>query len=183
MTKYNLILELTRVINNLLEVGVTGCNVHEARKQMDCCFDQFEEHETTVITEMEAILDKVAANIANLPKELTEYFQTIEDFQNINEIILEALPPQYAHYGIEIVQLMASVFDTVNELLENGITPCMAHEAHNKIDDLFYEFQRLEEEISEAQEDDFHESLSHFFPNLADDIAELTIFPVNRKRV
>ena len=179
MTKYNLILELTGVINNLLEVGVTGDDVHEARKQIDTCFNQFEEHEAAEITELGAILDKVAANMAKIPDELREYFQTIEDFKNINEIVLQALPPRYAHHGIEMVQLMASLFDTVNQLLDNGVTPCMAHDAHNKIDCLFHRFETILGEFAEVEAARFKDSsISHFFPNLADDMAKLTLFPV-----
>ena len=163
MTKYNLVLD----INNC----VAPCNVHE----LDDCFDQFEESDITGITELGAILDKVATNMAKIPNELRSYFQTIEGFQNINEIILEDLPSRYTHHGIEMVQLMASLFDTVNQLLDTDLTPCVVHEAHGRIDHLFH----LIGELADVETVDFeNSSLNHFFPNLADDMTKITLFPL-----
>ena len=168
MTKYNLILELTNIINNLLEEGVTGEDAQIARKQINDCFDRFEENEATEIAELGAILDNIASRISNLPKELQEYFQAIDNFQNLNEIFLGDLPAEYAHHRIEAVQAMSGVFDTFNTLLDTGINPCTAHDARIKIDNLFCELGQM----AQTQADD---PLSNFFPNLADDLAELTI--------
>ena len=167
MTKYNLVLD----INNC----VAPCNVHE----LDDCFDQFEESDITGITELGAILDKVATNMAKIPNELRSHFQTIQGFQNINEIMLENLPPRYAYHGIEMVQLMASLFEIVNQLLDTDLIPCVIHEAHSKIDHLFHALQRLIEEVTGVETVDFeNSSLNHFFPNLADDMTKITLFPL-----
>jgi hypothetical protein len=43
------------------------------------------------------------------------------------------------------------LFDTINELLDNGVTSCTTHEAHTKIDDLFHEFQQILAEVIEVE--------------------------------
>ena len=48
MTKFQLISELTSIINALLLSDVTGCNINDIRGLLKCLFDEFEEHEGTV---------------------------------------------------------------------------------------------------------------------------------------
>ena len=45
MTKLELTTELLNIVDNLLEAGITACNVHEARIQLDYLFNDFEEDE------------------------------------------------------------------------------------------------------------------------------------------
>ena len=45
MTKLELTTELFNIVDNLLEAGITSCNIHEARTQLDYLFDDFEESE------------------------------------------------------------------------------------------------------------------------------------------
>jgi len=47
MTNFKFISDLLNIINALLQEGVTGCSVHEARGYLDELFDSFEEHEGT----------------------------------------------------------------------------------------------------------------------------------------
>ena len=47
MTKFQLISELTSIINALLLSDVTGCNINDIRTLLKCLFDEFEEHEGT----------------------------------------------------------------------------------------------------------------------------------------
>lgn len=45
MTNLHFTAEFIAILNDLLEVGITCCNVHEARLQLDYLFDSFEECE------------------------------------------------------------------------------------------------------------------------------------------
>ena len=45
MTKLELTTELLNIVEGLLEAGITACNIHEARIQLDYLFDDFEEDE------------------------------------------------------------------------------------------------------------------------------------------
>jgi len=45
MTNLEMVTELTEIINNLLASGITSCNIHETRTQLDYLFDEFEETE------------------------------------------------------------------------------------------------------------------------------------------
>ena len=45
MTKLAFTTGLFNIINDLLEVGITSCNIHEARTQLDYLFDDFEEQD------------------------------------------------------------------------------------------------------------------------------------------
>jgi hypothetical protein len=107
--------------------------------------------------------------------EVKQYFRMIETFQAENEIFLQDLPQPFEKHTIEQVQLMVGFFDILNDLLQAGITACTAYEARIKIDSLFRDFEQEHEEV---ETDDIEDnSLSHFFPNLADDISKLTLFP------
>jgi len=45
MTNFKFISDLLNIINALLQEGITGCSVHEARGYLAELFDSFEEHE------------------------------------------------------------------------------------------------------------------------------------------
>lgn len=67
MTKFQFLSDLLNIINELLEAGIDGCNVHETRCHLNNLFDKFEEHEGTTwqpdkeekkpINEMDFILE------------------------------------------------------------------------------------------------------------------------------
>ena len=43
MTNTHFTTQLFTILDNLLETGITSCNVHQARLQLDYLFDTFEE--------------------------------------------------------------------------------------------------------------------------------------------
>lgn len=45
MTRLEFITQFTTITNDLLQAGITGCNIHETRQQLDWLFDKFEEYE------------------------------------------------------------------------------------------------------------------------------------------
>ena len=59
MTNLEMVTELTEIINNLLASGITSCNIHETRTQLDYLFDEFEEVDSAENTENEADEDIV----------------------------------------------------------------------------------------------------------------------------
>jgi len=45
MTNLEFTTQMMDIINELLEVGITSCNIHDARTKLDYLFDDFEEQD------------------------------------------------------------------------------------------------------------------------------------------
>jgi len=164
MTQFNLFLELTGIINDLLEVGMTSYSVYDARMKIDRLFSEFCETEGVKLSELEKILVDTDIKELSMPPELKLYFQMIANFQTENEINTSALPQQFGDNTIEQVQLMVGFLDIVNNLLESGVTSLNLYDAHIKIDDLFKAF----EEQEEAEEDRLRAELNNMPSDLED---------------
>ena len=153
MTQLNLILELTDMFKELLEATKTGYNVRHAHNMMDLAFDRFEEMDGVDVSEMGTILDEIAIKIMDMPSELKDYFRYIENCQDENEIYPHDLPR--FDNSIEFTQLATGFFAIINDLLQAGVTPCIAHEARLFLDDLFKSFEdELEAKEQEALVED-----------------------------
>ena len=183
MTRLNLFLNLMDIIHNLLQNGVTCCNVEEARTSMDNVWDKFEEDEGVPISDRQRSFEDTFFNVMYLPEEIKQYCYTIEGFHTGNEIYLEALPIQCGD-NVEQFQLIVGLFKILNELLAKGINGCNNHEARTQIDDLFNCFIEVDDIIKAElfrklldEEEDTTDSLSHFFPDLQSGLDRLTLFP------
>lgn len=169
MTKLILFTELLEVGTQLLEAGITGANVYEARKQLDYIFEKFEENEDFSTCEITTVLDEIAITALSIPKELKDYFRIIERFQTENEICLLELPHQHT---MEQAQLMAGFFTILEDLLSTRMTPCDANETHIRLYEMFKAF---EDEAEERETVEVDETLCHFFPNLETMLDGITI--------
>lgn len=155
MTKLILFIELLEIGTELLEAGITGDNVYDARKQLDGIFEKFEEHADFSPCEMTPVLNEIAIKALSIPRELKNYFHIIEHFQAENEIYPH-------HHTIEQTQLMMSFFTILEDLLSTRMTPCDAHQAHIRLYKLFKAF---EDEAEEKETAEVEETLYHFFPD------------------
>lgn len=88
MTKIKLVLELLDTLNDLLGVGVTSCNVHEARKYVDHIFDQLEVDQDTDENRLSKFLDDIDIKEKQMPKELKEYFYTMDSLYKAGYLVL-----------------------------------------------------------------------------------------------
>ena len=143
MTKLNLFLDLMGIIHNLLEVGVTSCAAYEALMQINSVFDDFEENDGVTLPNSHKIFEDVFFTTSHMPEELQQYFHTLENFHARNKILLKTLPPQVE--TTEQVELMAGLFNTLNELLEAGVSSCNNYQARMKINDLFLYFLEVDD--------------------------------------
>ena len=143
MRNLNLFLDLMGIIHNLQEVGVTGCAAYEALMQINSVFDDFEENDGVASPDSHKIFEDVFFTACHMPEELQQYFHTLENFHTRKTPYLNALSPRVD--TTEQVELMAGVFDTLNELLEAGINACNNHQARMKINDLFFYFLEVDD--------------------------------------
>jgi len=70
------------------------------------------------------------------------------------------------------LQFTTGLLNIINELLEAGISSCNIHEARERLDYLFDEFEEMD-----GVEIDEPITLDNFFPDLQDGLNSLTIFP------
>jgi len=171
MTQLTLFMELLDVIKEVLETGATSTNIYYARLQLDTAFNKFEENDGLELSALGTILDKIAIDLLGMTPELKAYFKLIENAQAENEIYPHDLPS--INNSVEVAQLVSEMMDILNALLHAGVTPCTAHEAHTKLDDLFKRFEQQAEAHEEKEDNEYFDRL---FPNLEADLAKITIF-------
>jgi hypothetical protein len=107
MTKYAFVTYISTILDNLLSAGITPCNVHQARELLDYVFDSFEDSEfeenelelqekedestdnetNKESTRLQIALDKIADNEKDLPKELRQYFHTIDNLTDDRYVV------------------------------------------------------------------------------------------------
>jgi hypothetical protein len=177
MTQFNFILELTDIFKELLESSKASYNVRHARRLMDLAFDRFEEMDGVDISEMGTPFDATTIKILDTPSEQKDYFQQLERFQSENEIFPCDLPN--GDHSIEMAQFVLGFVTILNALLGAGVTPCNAHQARLLLDDLLRDFEQ-QAEVFEAtmEDDDTPNALNQLFPNLQEDLDNLTLIPV-----
>ena len=163
MIQFTLFMELLDTMNDLLEGGFDSDNVYHARMKMDCHFAKFDENNGIEQVKPINLLGGIAKKLIYMP-ELKQYAKMIETFQAENEICLLDLPLKIENITIEEVQLIIGFFTILNELLEAGITPCSAYEAHIRLDDLFKAF----EDEAEANEELLNAELNAMSSDLDD---------------
>ena len=164
MTQFKLFLELLETMNHLITTGMTSDNIYLARMHIDSLFATFDEHNSSEVSKLDTILDAIAKKVAQLPKELKQYFHMIETFQAENEIFLGDLPTSIEDATIEQVQFIMEFFTILNELLTTGMTNENIYQAHDDIDDLLKAF----EEQAEAEEDRLKAELANTPSDLED---------------
>ena len=143
MRKLNLFLDLMGIIHNLHEAGVTSCAAYEALMQINSVFDDFEENDGITLPDSHKIFEDVFFTAEHMPEELQQYFHTLENFHTRKTPYLKTLLPQVE--TTEQVELMAGLFNTLNELLEVGVNACNNHQARIKINDLLNYFMEVED--------------------------------------
>ena len=143
MTKLNLFLGLMDIIHNLHEGGITSCAAYEALIQINSVFDNFEENDGVGENSIHKVFEDVFFTTEYMPEELQQYFHTVENFHSRNKIHLKTLPPRVETTGQ--AELMAGLFNTLNELLEAGVTSCNNYQARMKINDLFLYFLEVDD--------------------------------------
>lgn len=178
MTKLTLFIELLEVIKELLEASMTAYNVRHAHQLMELAFNRFEEREGMKLSDLDTIINDISIKLVNMPPELKEYFQLMEQFQVENEI--------YSHditnfnNSIEVAQFAIAFFTILNDLLQAGVTPDNTYLAHLLLDDLFKEFEEQVEKIEDLAKIDDSETLCHCFPNIEIMLENITILQGGR---
>lgn len=176
MTKLNLLTELLETANTLLKTDMTSVTIYQARTQIAYIFDKFEAYADMPTCDLCNTVDDIAIQaLSTMPTALAAYFNTLEIFMAENEI--------YPHtHTIEQAQLMVAFYTIFKDLLKTEITPCDTHQAYLQLDDLFKDFEEQAEEFEENMscvDDEYTpNALNHLFPNLLEQLSDLTPFPV-----
>ena len=159
-----LVTGLFSILNELLEVGISACNNHQALMKINDLFDYFLEVEeipqddfTTALDEDENTRDK-------------ERFNTFSDYISIKQEQVQDLPQHISEYTSEYLQLMAGLFAILMDLLEPDKTPFSARETFIKIDDLFQTYDQQSDKNQEIANDENEDGLSHYFPDMKENL-------------
>jgi len=163
MLQINLFLELVEVVTQLLEVDADSSSTHEARQLIDSLVADFEEAHGVM-----------AEEASSISQELNEYYQIIENFQSLNNILACGLPSLNEPEEPELAKLRIEIFAILNDLLKVGVTSCNVHEAHMNLDALLAQHEQIQDMEEDCSVDDF-DSLDHLFAHSMTTIEKLTI--------
>lgn len=182
MTQFNLFFRILELITQLLEVGADASTTHEARRILDALVDGFKKSQDMMVEEdecevkgdlgkdspLKSILDKIATKERAMSQELKEYFQVIDSFQLLNNLLFRGLPSLEEADTPELAKLRVEIFAILNDLLKVGLTSGNLHEAHTQLDAIL-------EEHEQVQASNEKDALDHLFPNLENNLNSLTI--------
>ena len=180
MTQLNLFLQLLDTMNHLLQTEMTSRNIYQSRMNMEDLFIKFDEHHLLDIFKLDNISNIIATQVAQLPKELKQYFQMVETFQVGNETYFQELPPQIEHATLEQFQFIIDFFTLLYTLMEDGMTADSIHHAHTEIDDLLKAFEEQTEAIEDQLRAETNTS-NDLPPYLQNALDALTIFPIKER--
>jgi hypothetical protein len=139
MTKFKLTSNVLNIINALLQAGISGCSIHEARGYLDELFDDFEEHEgvTTNETNNRSDLEHFFYTVNSLYEEGYQLY--LDGLQRDKDVpTLEAILNDIATKEEKFSKALKHYLHTIDQLHEDSYIIFLDESEGDFLDDVAY---------------------------------------------